>query len=592
MLRKFQKYEKHIMFGLVIVTALAFGITSEMLSIFSGGNQENMAGEIMGRKVTKEQFQARRNQCALWVQCQITQYERYSYKILSFIPPFDMLDAELYNKKKEEYIDELTWVVLILDAQADKAGVQVSPNEIVDYIKNRLFIFSTRESENSPVVFSKERYQWILSNWHVSEVSFEETVTEFIKIQKYRDLVEDAIVPNTREVYDEFLARNEETRIAWLAFNENDYLKEVKVNDEDELVQYFQEHSAEYEVPQKVQIEYIMADTGKYANNLPQPNEEILQNYYNKNREKEFQSKAFPEVRDEIKNKLSGDVAKEQALEWITKAEERITLLELQEKEINLKEIAQKLNLDYQTTGFVALDNIDELEKELGASSLFQRQVTTFQENELSRSISTDKGNFIFRLLKKQGTYIPKLTAHIKEKVTRDFLKYKAGEAAKAAAHKLVQNISDKVNEEIKGKENDEALAYELRKKWFDAFTKEDVVKTKVARTAFFQKNDKLALLKDAGSDFKDAIFKMKRGEIDVVNDGDVYYVAQILDKRVPSAGTYDAEKEKILSSISSKKKSEFTKNWLEEMKKQTNWKKYTDKKTKPTQDVPAPVDY
>ncbi|MBI5779954.1 MAG: SurA N-terminal domain-containing protein [Planctomycetes bacterium] len=591
MLIKFQKYEKKIMFGLVIFTALAFGITSQMLSIFSGGNQENMAGEIMGRKVSKEQFQSRRNQCAIWVQCWLTHYERYSYKILSFIPPFDMVDAELYNKKKDEYFDELTWVVLMLDAQADKAGIQVSPNEIVDYIKNRLFIFSPRESENSPGVFSKERYQWILSQWRISEVSFEETAAEFIKIQKYRDLVEDAIVPNTKEVYDEFLSRNEDVKIAWLAFDGNNYLGKTKVNDEDELVEYFQGHSAEYEVPQKVQIEYIMADVRKFKDGLPQPNDEALQNYYNKNREKEYKSKAFPEVRDEINNKLLDNVAKEQALERISKAEERITLLELQGKEVSLNETARKFNLDYQLTGFVALDNIDELEKELGASSLFQRQIATFQEGELSRAISTDKGNFIFRLLKKQGTYIPKLTDQIKEKVTRDFLRYKANEAAKAAAHKLVQNISDKVNDEIKGKENDE-LAYESRRKWFDAFTKEDMVKVKVARTAFFQKDDKLALLKDAGSDFKDAIFKMKRGKIDVVSDGDVYYVAQILDRRVPSAGTYDAEKERILKSISSKKKDEFNKKWLDEMKKQTNWKKYTDKKAKPVQDAPVPLDY
>lgn len=582
MLRKLQKYERKIMFGLVIITALAFGITSQMMSIFSGKSQENMAGEIMNRQITKEQFQMSRSQCLLWTQCWLAHANDNS-KILSFIPPFDMVDAELYNTKKEEYFDELTWVVLMMDTLADKAGVKVSPNEVVDYIKNRLFIFSTKE-EGGNNVFAKERYQWILSNWRVSEVFFEEVTAEFIKLRKYRELVMDGIVPSTKEVYDEFLARNGEIRIAWLAFDGNDYEAKTKVNDEDELVQYFQEHSAEYEVPQKVQIEYIMADADKLKSGLPQPNEDTLQNSYNKNREKEFKNKAFPEVRDEIKNKLVAELAREQSLEMLTRAEERITMLELQGKEVYLKEIAQKFNLNHQMTGFVAVDNIDELEKELGESSLFRRQITTFQENELSRAISTDKGHFIFRLLKKQGTYIPKLTAQIKEKVTRDFIKYKANKAAKAAAHKLTQNISDKVNEETKGKENDEALKYEVRKKWFNTFTKTNITGVKVSITAFFQKDDNLALIKSAHSDFKDGLFKRQSGEFDVIEDNGIYYVVQVLEKRVPAAGSFDVEKDKIQSSISNNKKSEFTKNWLEEIKKQVKWKNYLDKKSKVSQ--------
>ena len=582
MLRKLQKYEKKIMFGLVIITALAFGITSQMLSIFDSSKQENMAGEIMNLKISKEQFQIRREQCMLWTQCWLA-HANDNYKILSFIPPFDMVDSELYNKKKDEYFDELTWVVLMMDTLADKAGVKVSPNEVVDYIKKLLFIFSTKE-EGGDNAFSKERYQWILSNWRVSEVFFEDVTAEFIKLNKYRELVMDGIVPSTKEVYDEFLSMNGEIRIAWLAFDGNDYQAKTKVTDEDELVQYFQEHSAEYGVPQKVQIEYIMAEADKLKSELPQPSEDAIQNYYTKNREKEFQSKAFPEVRDEIKDKLLAELAKEQMLEMLTQAEEVITMLELQEKAVNLKEIAQKFKLNYQMTGFVAVDNLDELEKEVGKSSLFRRQITTFQENELSRAISTDKGHFIFRLLKKQETYIPKLTAQIKEKVTRDFIKYKANEAAKTEAHKLTQNISSKVNEEIKGKENDEAFKYELRKKWFEMVIKADITGGKVSKTAFFQKDSNLALIKPVDGDFKNGLFKKQSGEFDVMEDNGIYYVVQVLEKRVPAAGSFDVEKDKIQASISNNKKNEFSKNWLEEIKKQVNWKNYLDKKSQVSQ--------
>ncbi|MEW6026737.1 MAG: SurA N-terminal domain-containing protein [Planctomycetota bacterium] len=621
MLRKFQKYEKQIMFGLVIVTALAFGITGQMLSIFDGGNKENQAGEIMGRGVGKEKFQQRRRQCELWVQYWLYA-ARGNYIVLSmsgYVWPADMVDAELYNKKKEDYIEELTWVALMMDALADKYNVKVSPNEVVDYIKMEMGIFR----ENWQDGFSKEQYQRVLSSWGVSEVAFEEMVQEFIKLRKYRDLVMAGLVPNTREVYEEFLAKKEEAKIAWLAFDTNDYLKDAKLDDEDELLEYFQEHSADYEVPQKVQIEYIMAEADKFREGLPQPAEDALQNYYNRNREKEFQSKAFAEVRDEIRNKLLDESAKEQSLERITKAEERITLLELQQKEVNLKEIARQFNLNYDMTSFIALDNIEELEKILGSSSLFRRQAATFQENELSRAVSTDKGNFIFRLLKKQGTYIPKLTGQIKEKATRDFLKHKANQAAKTSAHKLLQNISEKVNEEISakggaasgGKGDDEALVYEAKRKWFNAFTKDGMQKSRVAVTAFFQKEDNIVLAGAVNSDFKEAVFKMKRGEIDVIpekpdasgddirkpdegdnakrapDEGDIYYVVQVVEKRVPASGNFDAERQAMKNTISGRKRNEFNKNWLEDIKKQTNWKKYENTRPRP-QEAPVPLDY
>jgi len=256
-------------------------------------------------------------------------------------------------------------------------------------------------------------------------------------------------------------------------------------------------------------------------------------------------------------------------------------MLELQEKEINLKDIAQKLNLNYQMIGFVAIDNIDEIEKELGKSSLLRRQISTFQENELSRAISTDKGHLIFRLFKKQEAYIPELTDQVKDKVTADFIKYKASQAAKAAAYKLIQNISDQVNAEIKGKEENEALKYELRKKWFDTFTKADMTSAKVTSTSFFQKDDSLVLLKPVAGDFNEGLFKMQSGEFDVLEDNGIYYVVQILEKRVPAAGSFDEERDIIQSSISNNKRNEFTKNWLEDIKKQVNWKNYLEQKPK-----------
>ena len=70
----------------------------------------------------------------------------------------------------------------------------------------------------------------------------------------------------------------------------------------------------------------------------------------------------------------------------------------------------------------------------------------------------------------------------------------------------------------------------------------------------------------------------------DVMEDNGIYYVVQVLEKRVPAAGSFDVEKDKIQASISNNKKNEFSKNWLEEIKKQVNWKNYLDKKSQVSQ--------
>jgi len=574
MLRTFQKYEKKILFGLVIVTALGFGITGTMQAVFNPKGNEDMAGEIMGKKITKEEFQNRRQHCTVWTECQMSLYDSvYRMGIYGlFQPPFDMIDTELYQKKREMYFDNLTWLVLMLDALADKAGVRVTPDEIKDYIKT-FPLFGTREEG-----FSYERYGRVLSNWGASEILFEEITGEFIKINKYRNLVMASISANTKEAYDDFLSKAEEIKIQWLVFNPEYYLDKTTVKSQDELAEYFEQNAGKYTIPQKVQIEYIIATTEKIQNDLPRPSEELMQNYYNKNREKDYPTKSFMEAKDDIINKLLADPANEQAIERITKAEDKITLLELQEKPIDFNDLSKEFNLDYQVTGFVALENISELEKELGKSSVFPKQAASALEGEVSRTISTSTGHFIFRLLKKQETYIPKLTAQLKEKVSLDFIKYKSDETARSDADKLVQNISDKVNEELKDKKSDDNLLCELRKKWFEALAKES---GKISRTGFFNSDWNLVLIEPAGRELKDSLFKKQAGEFGVFADSNLYYVIQILEKRVPEASKFESEKKDIQNRIASDKRSKFIEKWFEEIKKEVKWTNYLDKNTK-----------
>jgi hypothetical protein len=570
MLRKLQKYEKQILFGIVIFVALGFGITWQMLAIFSPENQENIAGEIMGKKISRVEFQTKRQRCIIWTQCQLFIFETLYRMALAalFQPPFDMLEIEEYTKKKESYLDKLTWLVLILEELSDKAGIKVSPQEVKDYIK-ALRVFYTEDG------FSYERYQIVLSQqWRLSEVFFEDITADFLKINKYRKFLEDSIVANTKEVFDDYLSKNEEIKIQWVAFDPQNYLPQIqgRIKDDEELIEYYQQNASKYEILEKVQIEYIMAATQKIQDGSSVISEEAIQNYYNKNREKEFATKSFIEARDEIHKKLSDEISKDRAIERITRAEEKITLLQLQNKKVDLKALSEEFKLDYKESGLFSLEDVSEMEKELGSSSFFQKQVSTTDEGEISSVISTDKGHFIFRLIKKSGNYIPKFTDRVKERVKDDFIRNRADEIAKSNAQKIVQNIVDKVKEDMKDKEDDN-LKYELRRKYFSVFTKEDISGSKPQPTSFFNMDDTVELGRVVGKDFKESLFKKEKGEFGVIEDTDVYYVLQVIDRRPAEPSKFDTEKERLERELTEKKKREFIKGYSEELKKQVNWK-------------------
>ncbi|MDI6788127.1 MAG: hypothetical protein QME51_07135, partial [Planctomycetota bacterium] len=99
-------------------------------------------------------------------------------------------------------------------------------------------------------------------------------------------------------------------------------------------------------------------------------------------------------------------------------------------------------------------------------------------------------------------------------------------------------------------------------------------------RTIFFAKSDSIDLLKPVGGDFKDTLFKMKKGEYRLIEDESVYYVVQVLEKRVPEPARFDSERKDLQKSLRDSRRKEFIKTWLERIKKEVQWKNYLEKKT------------
>ncbi|MBI4713474.1 MAG: peptidyl-prolyl cis-trans isomerase [Planctomycetes bacterium] len=572
--RKTREHERIALFILAIVTALAFGITGVMLDVLSGGKDNaNYAGQMFGKKVTNAEFQDYRYRWGKFTQW-ILQHFNNMHFYFAYLPPFDMVDLELWTKKQDEFLDELTWNVMMLSNLADKAGIKVTDEEVKDYLKTSHLVADREKG------FDLDKYRSFLGYLQISEPAFERTAAEFLKVYKYRNFVVHSVAPTLDDIFKEYTQQNAEIKVRWCAFEPEDFTDKMRIKNNDEIKEYFEVHQSDYEVPGKVQIEYIFAANEDMKAKTAEPTEADMEKYYTKHKDDEFKDKQPADVKEEVRKKVKEESAKDLSLETITKAEQKINSATLMDKEVSLPALADEFGIRYNKTGWFAGDNVKELEKELGDSTFLSKQVSSFQVNEVSSTVSTDKGCFIFRLLGKKDVYVPGLTAQLEEKVRHDIIKSKATELAKQAAHNLAQSITNKVNEDMKANEKEPKLpdtkaTAAIKLKWFANLTDEGF---NARETGYIKSSDYGDAFKPGVSqDFIKKVFKLQEGEFEVLDEGTgpTYYLVQVANQRGAETDKFEAKKKDLLNSVKRTKEDEFVKQWKETIKKETGWEKY-----------------
>ncbi len=600
LLKTFRKREKLLLFGLLVLVTLGFGVTGTMLGVIGGRqNTEALAGEICGKQISNREFDSTKYRWKEWIKFQeIFAYRAY-YFWLQNPAPYDMIDLVRVSEEKEEEttpsdeLKELTWAVLLLKELADRAKINVEETEVRQLIK-AFFTPQDREANQQQIY---ENYQWFLRKYlQISETEFEKTMFEFLKINKYRKLIDAAVIPNLEELYQAYRDENEEVAVKYVVFYPDEFTDRVKTN-LGEVKTYFYNNVESYQVPEKYQIEYLLTENEALLGQVIEPDQTALQNYYNQHLEdykiialetpEEISPtvtttpvyKPLGEVHDEIKQKLMDEAAKDLGLDKMTKIGNEISELYLQDKTIALHDLAQKNNLKYEVSGFFNINQINELEKNIGLHMDLGRQIQSFQENEISDINSTSKGYIIFRLLKKQPAYTPKLTAQLKEKVLRDIRRFKAIDLAKESAHDLIKEITTQVKEEtqdIQDKPEPERREHknEIRLKCFNDIVTQNGLK--YHETAYFTKKEPIADLAKAGNEFKQTAFKLEPGDYTTVLDNDAYYVIQLTQRRVASGEGFDEQKPYLTSQVKQKKHKEFLRQWTKLVKKEAHFKRYT----------------
>jgi peptidyl-prolyl cis-trans isomerase D len=193
----------------------------------------------------------------------------------------ESLNQNINEKMLKQFVGSQTLSILInqriMLSEAHKRGLQVSPQEIMDYIMVKYPIFQ----ENGKFIGLK-KYREILQANRIAESEFENAIKEELIMEKFQNLLLTNVFIYPDEVWEEYKKENEKLKIDYIYVGKKDYIEEVNATAE-ELKSYFQEKKQQYLISEQRKIEYVLINPEELKYKIEITKEEI-ERYYEQNK--------------------------------------------------------------------------------------------------------------------------------------------------------------------------------------------------------------------------------------------------------------------------------------------------------------------
>ncbi|MBF0489766.1 MAG: peptidylprolyl isomerase [Candidatus Omnitrophica bacterium] len=147
-------------------------------------------------------------------------------------------------------LEAQTWDRLVLLEEAKKRNVQVSDQEIVDFIATMPF-FQTQGK------FDQYKYESIVSDprgFDRKTIEFEGGIRTQLMIKKLLEQVTGELSMTDPEVKKEYILKNEKIKLVYALFEPLKAAKDIKVSD-DEIKKYYDAHQEQFRKPIMVNVE-------------------------------------------------------------------------------------------------------------------------------------------------------------------------------------------------------------------------------------------------------------------------------------------------------------------------------------------------
>ncbi len=511
---------------------------------------------------------------------------------------------------------ELASDICAMIGAAKQAGMRVTEPETTQRVKDTLSFGGG---------FDLEKYAAILQQMEMTAEDYEQTVGEYILVNKYLALLESGVSAATQDVFDEFMKTGGRAKAKYVAFSDMKFRKSARAKvSQKSLVEYLRQFKASpgFKKEAQARLEFIRVPIEPLKAAIKEdPAEAELQAYYDLHKAEfrrpvytcelppsdrlflpstmidheahsdddghdhgdhekpsEDAFKPFKDVRTELIDKVKTQKASEQAAEIMAKVKDRVFELRMQGVgKPAFTDLAKEFNLEAPgTSAWFEEDDVKGLDEQLGIPKAGSPQWYTFfnEKVETARStpVRTDKADLIVRLIEKTegDSYLP--TSHIREKGVAKCAERDAGLMARKEADAVLQEYKSRYDKAYGArvtageKLTDDDLA-NLR---FDTFTTVCAErKLEVKETEYVTRSEQIQDIAD-WRPFLQALFEIEaRGDARVAYGNSGQYLVELVQKRAPKAEDFTAKRQQLQAQILRQKQGRFVSDALEQFKKE-----------------------
>jgi peptidyl-prolyl cis-trans isomerase D len=161
-------------------------------------------------------------------------------------------------------------------AEANRLGIKVSDEEV------RRRILTTPAFLENGTFIGEQRYRQLLRMQRppLTPASFEESVRKQLTVDKLRAALTDWLSVTDKELEEEYRRRNDKVKLAVVAFTAESLLPKSSATDA-EVASYFDAHKAEFQIPEKRKVRYLLIDVDGLRAKVAVPPADVERAYNN-----------------------------------------------------------------------------------------------------------------------------------------------------------------------------------------------------------------------------------------------------------------------------------------------------------------------
>ncbi len=420
-----------------------------------------------------------------------------------------------------------------LEYEAKRLGITVSDQERADRIRQFL-----PTAFNGGTFVGMDRYAAeVQARFQLPVAEFEELLRQGLLEEKFRKLVTDGISVGPAELQDEFRNKNEKVKLDYALIKPEELEAKITPN-EAEIQASFEKNKSKYQVPEKRVVRYALVDVNRIRQTLQISDDQLKVQYQQNIKQYQVPNRVHAEhiLLMTVGNKTDAEV------EEIKKNAEDI--LGQAKKGTRFEDLAKKYSEDPGTK-----DKGGDLGWLVQGQTVpeFEKVAFSLQKGQISDLVKTQYGFHIIKVMDKE-------TAHTKPfEEVRDSLR---APLLLSQADKQASDIADQMSAAIR-RSNKTSLD-DLANQY----------KLVVGETRAVGATDPLLELGNS-TDVKDAIFRLRAGELSLPVRTDRGYVVLSLKTVLPAhQATLDEVRDKITTDLKREKAAEMARNKADELVK------------------------